>query len=79
MDYARTSQYLGIIPSLCVSVSNVLILGLGIHLVLQGQFTVGRVMAFQGIVSAFYSPAVSLITAGQSVRRWPCRWSAWTM
>ena len=68
VNYARMNQYLGIIPSLSVSLSKLIIMGLGIHLVLQGEFTVGMVMAFQGIVSSFYGPAISLISAGQTIQ-----------
>ena len=41
---------------------------MGIYLVLEGRFTLGKVVAFQGIVSSFYQPAVSLISAGQSIQ-----------
>lgn len=68
VNYARASQYLGIVPSLCMSISKIVIMGLGLHLVLQGRFTIGMVMAFQGIVSSFYSPAASLISAGQNIQ-----------
>ena len=68
VNYTRMNQYLGIIPSLCMSLSKIILMGLGIDLVLRGQFTVGMVMAFQGIVSSFYSPAISLISAGQNIQ-----------
>ena len=68
VTYARMNQYLGIIPSLCMSLSRILILGMGVYLVLKGRFTIGMVVAFQGVVSSFYSPAVSMISAGQSIQ-----------
>ena len=43
-------------------------MGLGVLLVIQGKFTAGMVMAFQGFLSSFMSPATSLINAGQSMQ-----------
>jgi ABC-type bacteriocin/lantibiotic exporter with double-glycine peptidase domain len=44
------------------------VLGTGVYLVLHGSFTIGMVMAFQGFLGSFMSPANDLITAGQSVQ-----------
>ena len=41
---------------------------LGVWLSTQGQFTAGMIMAFQGILSSFTSPAAKLISAGQTVQ-----------
>ena len=57
---------LGSVPSLVTSLTNMAVLGAGVYLVLHGNFTVGMVMAFQGFMSSFMSPANSLIQAGQS-------------
>lgn len=35
---------------------------------MQGRFTVGMIMAFQGFLGSFISPATSLISAGQSLQ-----------
>ena len=43
-------------------------LGLGVLLVIRGRFTAGMVMAFQGFLGSFMSPASSLINAGQSMQ-----------
>lgn len=37
-------------------------------MVLQGQFTLGGVSLFQGFVSAFLSPAMTLVKAGQTIQ-----------
>ena len=66
--YARLNQYLGIVPSLVSGLSGIAVLGLGVYLVLQGKFTVGMVMAFQGLLNSFTAPANSMITAGQTVQ-----------
>lgn len=68
VSYTRLDQFLGTIPSAITTFANLTVLGLGVMLVIRGQFTVGMVMAFQGFVSSFMSPAASLITAGQSLQ-----------
>lgn len=68
MKYVKINQYLGMIPLLVVSLTNLLVLGLGVWLVLQGEFTVGMVMAFQGLLTSFSTPAMSMITSGQAVQ-----------
>ena len=64
--YIKLNMFLGTIPSAITSLANMSVLGIGVLLVLQGQFTIGMVMAFQGFLSSFMQPASSLIQAGQS-------------
>ena len=68
VSYTRLDSFLGIIPSAITTFANLAVLGLGVMLVIRGQFTVGMVMAFQGFLSSFMSPATSLISAGQSLQ-----------
>ena len=68
VSYTRLNMFLGSLPSLITSVANLAVLGLGVLLVLNGRFTPGMVMAFQGFLSSFMSPASSLIEAGQSLQ-----------
>ena len=37
-------------------------------IVVKGEFTVGMIMAFQGFLSSFISPATTLISAGQTLQ-----------
>ena len=67
VKFAKLNQYVGIIPSLVSMVTNTIVLILGVFLTMQGQFTVGMVMAFQGFLSSFLAPASKLIAAGQSL------------
>ncbi len=66
--YERLNQYLGLVPSLIVSLANVAVLVLGVWLTMQGSFSVGMVMAFQGFLASFTQPAMTLITAGQTIQ-----------
>lgn len=67
-EYVKINQYLGIIPLIVSGLSGIAVLGLGVFLVIKGQFTVGMVMAFQGLLSSFSAPASSMISAGQTVQ-----------
>ena len=62
------NTFLGVIPSVVTSLTNIVVLGAGVYLVLHGSFTIGMVMAFQGFMSSFMSPANSMISAGQSLQ-----------
>ena len=68
VKYARLNQYLGLLPSLVSSLSGAAVLMLGVYLTMQGRFTAGMIMAFQGFMASFMSPAVNLITAGQKIQ-----------
>ena len=68
VKYARMSRIVEIIPSAITSLANLTVLGIGVYLVLHGEFTVGMVMAFQMFLSSFMAPAMSLIVAGQSMQ-----------
>ena len=35
---------------------------------MQGRFTVGMILAFQGFLNSFMAPAASLIAAGQTLQ-----------
>ena len=41
---------------------------LGVWLTMRGSFTLGQIMLFQGFLSAFMSPAMTLISAGQTIQ-----------
>ena len=66
--FARLNQYLGMIPGAVSAVLNIVILILGVWLTMQGQFTVGMILAFQGFLNSFMSPAAELVTAGQTIQ-----------
>lgn len=66
--YARLNQYIGLLPRMVSSVAGVLVLMLGVWLTIQGEFTIGMIMAFQGFLTSFSEPAMTLITAGQTIQ-----------
>ena len=68
VKYEKLNQYLGMIPSIVSAITNTAILVIGIYLVMEGKFTVGMVMAFQGFLASFMAPAEKFISAGQTIQ-----------
>lgn len=68
VKFSRLNQYLGLIPSFVSTLSATAVLILGVWLTMQGAFTVGMIMAFQGFWQSFTAPAEKLISAGQTMQ-----------
>lgn len=68
VKFSVISKALGLIPSAVTELTNLAVTGIGIYLTICGEFTVGMVLAFQGFLSSFMSPASLLISAGQSLQ-----------
>lgn len=66
--YAKLNQYLGLLPTFVSSFADTAVLMLGVWLTIQGEFTVGMIMAFQGFLASFSGPATTLISAGQTIQ-----------
>lgn len=66
--YMHMDHYLGIIPEIVSELTNIAILTGGVALILKGQFTLGSVMAFQGMLTSFVAPAGNLISSGQTIQ-----------
>ena len=66
--FARMNQYLGAVPGLLNSLAGVTVLVLGVWLAMKGEFTLGTILSFQGFLNAFTSPAMTLISAGQTIQ-----------
>ncbi len=61
----KLDQYIGIVPQFITMLSNFAVLFIGVYLTIKGQFTAGMVMAFQGFLLSFMTPAQTLIASGQ--------------
>ena len=68
VKYTRLNQYLGMIPMIVSSITNIAILMIGVWLTMNGEFTIGMIMAFQGFLSSFTAPVSSLVSAGQTMQ-----------
>jgi len=68
VKFKRLNSFLGQIPNFTVQLANMTVLILGVYLVIKGQFSIGAIMTFQGFLSAFMSPAMTLIASGESIQ-----------
>ena len=68
VKYLKLNQYLGMIPQFVSYLADTAVLILGVYLTMQGKFTVGMIMAFQGFLMSFMSPAMTLISSGQTIQ-----------
>ncbi|WP_176084494.1 NHLP family bacteriocin export ABC transporter peptidase/permease/ATPase subunit [Martelella sp. HB161492] len=64
----RQTQLLGLLPGICSSLGNIAILGLGALFVLDGQLTVGDLVAFQVLAGSFNGPVSGLVGLGSSLQ-----------
>ena len=68
VKYARLNQYLGVIPSMLSVIASSAVMVIGVGLTMSGKFTLGAIMTFQGFLSSFMSPAMMLVSAGQTIQ-----------
>ena len=64
---ALTNTTLGAIPELVTLLANSLILVVGVYYIMQGDLTIGMLMAFQGFVGSFMEPAHELLASMQGL------------
>ena len=64
----KLNQYLGSLPALLTTIASSIVLVIGVQLVMNGSFTLGAVMMFQGFLSSFMEPAMTLIGATQTIQ-----------
>ena len=68
VKHARMNASVGLIPSLIDTAANYMVLFVGVRLAMDGQFTLGAIALFQGLLSAFTGPAQTLISASQTIQ-----------
>lgn len=66
--FERVTQILGSLPGVLISLSSSLLLCSGVYLVIRGHFTLGCVVAFQALLSAFTQPALELVNSDQLIQ-----------
>ena len=64
----RVNQSLGMIPLIVSAVSGNLVLIVGAFLIMNGHFTPGSLLAFQGILNMFSAPANELLRARKDLQ-----------
>ncbi|MDO4400198.1 MAG: NHLP family bacteriocin export ABC transporter peptidase/permease/ATPase subunit [Coriobacteriia bacterium] len=64
----RLNEYLGMVPALLSQLANIAVLVLGIWLIVQGAFTPGALLAFNGFLASFMAPFNEIISLGQAIQ-----------
>ena len=66
--FANLNLYLGMVPNFLASLARYTVIVIGVFLVMQGQFLLGMVMAFQGYLDLFMNPAMMTVRASQTLQ-----------
>ena len=64
----KTTTFFGLVPAVLEIVANYTVLVIGVLLTIEGKFTLGSVVMFQGFLNAFIAPAEQLIEAGKTIQ-----------
>ena len=70
---ARTDAFIGMIPAVFTALANYAVMVAGVWMTMEGRFTLGAVLMFQGFMSSFMSPAMTLVGAGQTIQEMRAR------
>ena len=68
VKFSLINQYLGAVPGALQQIANLAVLVLGVMLIMNGEFTVGMLLAFQSFMVSFLAPMNSIIGVGQNVQ-----------
>jgi len=68
IEYSKTTNYLGMIPSFISSLCSLTIITIGLYLTMQGEFTLGMITAFQGYLGSFLGPVSTLTSASTTLQ-----------
>jgi NHLM bacteriocin system ABC transporter peptidase/ATP-binding protein len=66
IDISNSTQYISSIPEIVSGIAQVALQFFGIYLIIQGHFTAGMLMAFNGFLSGFFSPINGFLDTVQS-------------
>lgn len=65
VELEKANQYYNMIPQLVQQTTNAAVLMLGVYLIMEGTFTIGMLLAFQGFLLSFMAPVNEVTGIGQ--------------
>ncbi|MBP5261877.1 MAG: NHLP family bacteriocin export ABC transporter peptidase/permease/ATPase subunit [Clostridiales bacterium] len=68
IKFQRTENIFSVATEFISMITNYTVYFLGIWFAMQGNFTIGMLTAFQGFLGSFMSPAITLVSAGQTIQ-----------
>mgnify|MGYP003295644722 FL=1 len=69
IKYAKIEAYFGVLSGFITQIANLTVLILGVYLVMMKQFSIGMVMAFQGLLTNFMSPVLTLVESNGQIQQ----------
>lgn len=69
IKYAKIEAYFGVLSGFITEIANLTVLILGVYLVMIKQFSIGMVMAFQGLLTNFMSPVLTLVESNGQIQQ----------
>ena len=63
-----SSQFLTVFPAFLTGINNTIILALGGYLILEGQMTIGMLVAFQSLMASFMAPVTGIVGLGAQLQ-----------
>ena len=68
VKFNTLSARIGLIPEFISTASSYMVLFMGVRLAMSNLFTVGMIVTFQGLLTSFMGPAMTLVDAGQTIQ-----------
>jgi NHLM bacteriocin system ABC transporter peptidase/ATP-binding protein len=65
---ARTTALFLVVPPLTIAITNAVVLLLGVQRVIQGDFTIGTLVAFQSLLASFIGPVNNFVSLAGAVQ-----------
>ena len=66
--FNKIDVYFAAVPEFLAQLANITVLLLGTLLIMNGEFSAGALLAFQGLLSSFMGPVDSIIVLGQQIQ-----------
>ena len=63
-----SSQFLTVFPTFLTGINNTVVLALGGFLIMEGQMTIGMLVAFQSLMTSFISPVTAIVGLGAQLQ-----------
>ncbi|WHH58598.1 NHLP family bacteriocin export ABC transporter peptidase/permease/ATPase subunit [Petroclostridium sp. X23] len=67
VEFYTVSKLFNTIPPLLQQMANIGVLMIGVYLILDGDLTIGMLIAFQGFLTSFLTPVNQLVEVGESL------------
>ncbi len=68
VKYDTLTARVGLIPEFISTACSYAVLFMGVSLAMNGQFTLGMIVTFQGLLTSFMGPAMTLVDAGRTIQ-----------